>query len=318
MAVIGAGVMGANHARILASHRDARLVAVVDADATRAAAAAAPAEAASFASVGEMLKGLPPDDRPQAAVVAVPTPYHLPVALELIAAGLHVLVEKPIASSINEAETMVAAAEQAGVTLMVGHIERFNSVVLELQRLTEVPVHIEAHRVGPFSARIGDDVVLDLMIHDLDLVRLLAGAPMESVSSVARTVRTESEDLAVALLRFTNGVTACVTASRLGQQKIRNLQLTLPDSYIVADLIRQDVSITRVEHVEYVSSSGARYRQTAAVEIPYLENRGEPLAVELSAFVHSVVGGTPPPVTGQDGIEALRMVAAVTEAARSR
>lgn len=316
LAVVGAGVMGANHARVATAHRDVELVAVVDGDMARAASAAAAAGARHFPSVGSMLAELTGEARPRAAVVAVPTPHHASVVGELIEAGIHVLVEKPIAATVDEARAMVAAASSAGLVLMVGHIERFNSVVAELQRLPEPPIHIEAHRMGPFSARIGDDVILDLMIHDLDVARLLARAPVVSVEAVGRAVRTSSEDLAVALLRFANGTSATITASRVAQQKIRQLQLTMPDSFIVADLIRQDISVTRVEHVEYVSSTGTSYRQTAAVEIPFLENRGEPLAQELTAFARAVQDGATPPVTGEDGIEALQLVLAVRAAAR--
>lgn len=122
--------------------------------------------------------------------------------------------------------------------------------------------------------------------------------------------------MATALLTFDSGVTAAVTASRLGQQKIRQLHLTMPDSYIVGDLLRQDITITRVQHTEYVSDDGSRYRQTASVEIPFLENRGEPLSVQLTSFLRAVRDGTDPEVTAEDGVEAMRMVAQVLDAIR--
>ncbi len=317
IAVVGVGIMGVNHARVLGALPTARLVAVVDADEDRARRCADARHSRPFGSIQAMLDGLAPEDRPTAAVVAVPTERHLEVAGELLAAGVHVLVEKPLARTSLEAEELVRQADAARLTLMVGHVERFNACVMELQRLTATPVHIEATRISPFSPRVVDSVVLDLMIHDLDIVGTLAGAPARRVSAVARRSRSAAtDDIAVALVEYDNGVMATLTASRLGQQKIRQIELTLPDSYVVADLVRQDLSMTRVDHVEYVSGEGARYRQSAAVEIPFLEHRGEPLLAELSAFVDAVANGVAPPVIGADGVEALRLVEAVIESAR--
>jgi predicted dehydrogenase len=199
---------------------------------------------------------------------------------------------------------------------MVGHVERFNPVVSELFRQLEDPLHIEAQRVGPFSSRVKDSVVLDLMIHDLDIVAAIADSPVKSVSGVGRRVKSEGIDLATVHLAFENGVTATLTSSRLGQQKIRQLAVTQEETYVLADLIRQDISVNRVAHVEFLAEGGTRYRQTGVVEIPFLENRGEPLALEQAEFVRSITDGDAPLVDGAAGRAALELVDAVLDVLR--
>ncbi len=170
--------------------------------------------------------------------------------------------------------------------------------------------------MSPFSPRIREDVITDLMIHDLDVVRSIAGCGVVDVQCMAMRVHSDTEDLATALLRFENGMTANLTASRVGQQKIRELRITQPDRYVTVDLVRQDVTINRVEHSEFLSSDGARYRQSGIVEIPFLEHQGEPLLLELQEFVRAASTGTTPRVTAAEGVEALRLVERVQAAAR--
>ena len=309
LAVIGGGVMGANHARVANAHPTIELTTIVDQDDERSHRLAESTGSQAFADVDAALAARTRGQVEfEAAVVAVPTIAHLPVTRALLDAGVHVLVEKPLAGTIDEAATLVDRAARSGRVVMVGHIERFNSAVAETARLSKDPIEIEATRVGPFSARIADSVVLDLMIHDLDIARWLSGgSTLARVQAVAHRRRTTTEDLAVALIEFENGVTATLRASRLGQQKIRNLVVTLDDAVITSDLIRQDVAITRVQHTEFLSESGSRYRQTGMVEVPFLENRGEPLAVELSEFNRSIAEGRAPLVTVEDGYEAVVM-----------
>lgn len=308
VAVIGAGVMGANHVRLAKVVPSIELVAVVDADAERARAAAGSDTAVStYTSVDELVAAGGVD----AVVVAVPTPFHHDTVMSCLAAGFHVLVEKPIAATLDEADEMIAAADAAGVTLMVGHVERFNPVVLELAKLVDEPIHIEADRVGPFSDRVKDSVVLDLMIHDLDIVRMLAGSEVLDITGVARSVRSDELDLATVHVLFENGTTATITASRLGQQKVRQIRVTQLESHITADLIRQDIAVHRVAHVEYVAEGGTRYRQTGMVEVPFIETRGEPLALELAEFVAAIEGGRTALVDGIAGRSALDLVGRV-------
>ena len=301
LAVVGAGIMGANHARVARQSSDVDLVAVVDQDPERASAAVE-ADGRWTTDLAEVVDDI------DAAVVAVPTQHHHQVALGLIEAGKHLLIEKPLAPTVEEAREIVDAASAAGVVLAVGHIERFNAAVAELSKWVEDPIHIRAERINPYSPRILDGVVLDLMIHDIDIVLSLAGdADVAHVSGVGRHARSESEDLASATIRFSSGLTASLTTSRLGQQKIRQIEVTQPSSVVVADLLRQDITIHRMSSHEYLSDQGARYRQSSMVEIPFLETRGEPLALELAHFAECVRTGARPRVDGEAGLRALTL-----------
>lgn len=310
LAVIGAGVMGSNHIRVAKVVPGVELVAIVDGDLVRAEAARGnDASISLFGSTAELLAS----GVAESVIVAVPTPFHHETVSACIEAGLNVLVEKPIAGTPEEAQDLIEQARTNGVTLMVGHVERFNPVVMELSKYVDQPIHIEADRVGPFSDRVKDSVVLDLMIHDLDIVKMLANSEVTSVSAVARSVRSQEVDLASVHLGFANGTTARLTASRLGQQKVRQIRVTQLESQIVADLIRQDIAINKVMHTEYVAEGGTRYRQTGMVEVPFIENRGEPLALEMAEFVGAIEEGREPAVTGEAGLGALELVGRVHE-----
>jgi predicted dehydrogenase len=299
LAVVGSGIMGSNHARVAAGLPGLELVAVYDPDRKRSEKLAAAFSATAVGSLSELPRLV------DAAVVATPTQFHAPAAHELIAAGVDVLVEKPITPDIDTARRLVDAADAADRILMVGHVERFNPAVLELDSLLDGVVHVDARRISAYSPRIRDDVVVDLMIHDLDLVSMIAGGVPAEVMSVVRAPRSTSADIASALIAFDNGVTASLTASRVGQSKIRRIDVTQADNYLVLDLLRQDVTVERVEQSEYLSDRGRRYRQVSVVEVPFLENRGEPLALELSHFADCVRTRSQPRVTGADGIRAL-------------
>lgn len=306
--------MGANHVRLASGLRDAELAYVVDPDRARADALASTFGIKAAPQLDDVLDDI------DAAIVAAPSELHSELGLQLIAAGKHVMIEKPLATSVDDAQRLVDAAATQGVTLMAGHVERFNPAVLELDNVVRPAdvVHVSTARISPYSPRIAVGVVLDLLIHDLDLVRSIVRSPVRDVQAVTRCVRSASEDLASALLTFENGVTADLSTSRVGQQKIRTIGITQDDSYVNVDLLRQDVTINRVDHSEYVSAEGSRYRQTGMVEIPFLEVRGEPLWLEQVEFVRALTTGERPRVPGEDGVEALRLAQRVLEAAGSR
>jgi predicted dehydrogenase len=310
--VIGAGVMGANHARVARQVRGAHLAAVVDQDLDRARSLAGAGGAVVAADLDEVLDAI------DVAVVAVPTKAHAAVAERCLTAGVHVLVEKPIAGSVAEGDRLVSAAAAAGVTLAVGHIERFNAAVAELPRLLDNPVHISATRVSPYSPRISDGVIHDLMIHDLDIVLSLAGpsASVVSVSGVARSTRGDTEDLAVATVAFDTGLTASFETSRIAQQKVRTVEITQADNVVVADLVRQDISVHRMSRHEYLADDGVRYRQSSVLEVPFLEQRGEPLVRELQDFVDAARAGRAPTTTGEDGVRAVALADLVSASVR--
>jgi predicted dehydrogenase len=308
LGVIGSGVMGTNHTRVAAGLGAVELVSVHDADASRAQQLAAAYGARAEPDVAALARSV------DAAVVATPTEYHVPIAMQLLEAGVDVLVEKPIAPDVESARRLVDTAERLGRVLAVGHVERFNPAVLELDSLLEDVVHVEARRISSYSPRIKDDVVIDLMIHDLDLVAMIAGSDVAEVHALTRAPRSSSADIATALLAFDNGVTAALTASRVGQNKIRRIDVTQAENYVVLDLLRQDVTVERVESAEYSDDHGRRYRQRGVVEVPFLEHRGEPLALELTHFAECVRTRSQPRVTGAAGVRALEIALRVSAA----
>ena len=300
-AIIGAGVMGTNHARVARSLPGVRIAYVVDPDRTCAERVAESCGAQPTGDLADVL------GRVDCAIVASPSSRHCEDGVRLLRSGVHVLVEKPIATTPEEAAQLVAVAADTGLVLQVGHTERFNPAVLELDRLGHDLVHIDAVRISPYSSRIRIGVVLDLMIHDLDIILWLARGEPVDVFATAQRTRSTSEDLVNALIRFDNGVTASLAASRIGQNKIRTLALTRPEDFVTVDLLRQDVTIHRVHQSEYLSEEGMRYRQTGVVELPFLENRGEPLYLELAHFADAVRAGRQPRVSGRDGLRALEL-----------
>ena len=300
IAVIGVGAMGRNHCRVLGLLPDVRLAAVVDIDPVAAADVAAQHGARSVADIDE----LPPTI--DAAIVATPTQQHEADALALISRGVDVLIEKPLAPSAEAAMRVVDAATAAGRVLMVGHIEQYNPVVMEMLEIIGEPLYVEARRIGPYTDRIPDGVTTDLMIHDLDLIRAIVKSDLTEVMSVVKTIRGTREDLSVALLKFENGAVANVVASRVGQDKVRQVMVTQEDRVVRADLIRQDLTVHRVQEVSF--GDDAAYRESGVVEVPFLRRRGEPLYLELEHFVACVRERRPPITDGQAGVDAIRMV----------
>jgi predicted dehydrogenase len=307
-AVVGAGMMGRHHVRILSHTAGVELAYVVDADHERAAALAAPAGAAPVASIDEVT-GV------DIAVVAVPTEQHHAIGMRLLAEGVSVMMEKPLALTEAEGAELVEAARSAGVTLAVGHVERFNPVVRFLRSLPMQPRHIAFERMSPFTPRITSNVISDLMVHDLDLACEFCGGEPVRVEAVAVPVFTEMPDIASALLEFESGAIVTLSASRATQDKVRRIAISEADRYIVADCLRQDLQIKRETTVEFADNEPNLYRQANVVEIPYLDRSGEPLALEIADFVEAVREKRAPTVTGEDGLRAVRLAAAVERAA---
>ncbi len=309
VAVVGTGVMGANHVRILNSLPEFEVVAVVDPDGPRGQAVAGLVGAKYLESIDEF-----PDDI-GAAVLASPTSTHESLGVTLLERGVDLLIEKPAAETVDGVRRLAEASAATGRVLMVGHIERFNPAVLELTQFLDDPIHLEFTRVGPFSPRVGTDVVLDLMIHDIDLALAIAGVDVASMTATGRVVMGENLDLATALLVFTNGLTATLTASRVAQTKVRRIDITQRSSAISVDLVRQDITINRLHHAEYLSDGIPTYRQSGLVEIPYLDQRGEPLALELRHFAKCVEERSRPVVGAPEAQEALHLALSIRDAA---
>jgi len=293
--VAGVGAMGKNHARVLASLEGAQLTAIFDLDATRASELASQYGAKAVTSL-EDLAALT-----DAVAVAVPTVAHRQVAGFLLEQGKHVLVEKPLSDSLAEAQELVALAEVRKLILQVGHIEQFNPVMAELKRRINTPRFIEATRLSPFPNRSMDvGVVLDVMIHDIEIILQLVKSPLVSVDTVGMPVLTKREDIANARLRFADGCVANVTASRVSDKKMRKIQVFHLDGYISLD---------------YQEQTGHMYRRdgmSIAREDVQIE-KDEPLKLELASFVYAVRHGTDPVVTGQQGADALKLALRITE-----
>ncbi len=300
VAVIGAGSLGQHHARIYASLEEARLAAVVDTDPDRARAIAARHGVAALTSH----RDLPPDL--DAVSVAVPTSAHAPVVEACLLRGLAVLVEKPMATTLAEAASMVRAAARANRPLCVGHTERFNPIVRAARERVHDPRFIETHRLGVFTARSTDvDVVLDLMIHDLDVILSLVPSSIASIDSVGVHALTDKVDIANARIRFENGCVANVTASRISTDRVRKLRVFETDSYLSIDYARQ-------EGVVYTLRRTAGAPPEIVREQVVAEN-GEPLLAELRAFLRRARGEDVPVVTAEEGLLALETALRVTE-----
>jgi predicted dehydrogenase len=298
--VIGVGHLGRHHARILSTLDGVRLTAVVDKLPDRAAEIAASTGSTALTESAELL------DRVDAVTVAVPTELHRDIALPFLERGVSVLVEKPMARSLAEADEMLAAAKASGATLAVGHTERYNPAVAAVLPLVTTPRFIEVHRLGVFPERSLDiDVVFDLMIHDLDIILSLVRADVTSIEAVGVPVLTPKYDIANARLRFASGCIANVTASRISKDRVRKLRFFQPDSYLSIDYAAQEVEGARL-----IKRDGAK-PSIQAGSIPV--QRDEPLKRELADFVAAVRERRPPLVDGAAGRRALELATRIAE-----
>ncbi len=291
-AVVGAGHLGRFHAEKYAGLPDVRLAAIVDVDPARARQVAG----ASGAQVLTDHRALA--ERVDVASVAVPTSAHYPIVRDLLDAGIHVLVEKPLAASVDEGRDLVDRSARCGRVLQVGHIERFNPVVRDLLERVGRPLFIECQRVAPFNPRGTDtDVVLDLMIHDIDLLLQLVRSPIVGIDAHGLAVLTPHCDIAQAWLRFADGCVATLNASRIADRRERRLRLFQDDAYFSADLGGHALSVRRKQ-----ADIGGR---ESVVEQRIVFADRDPLADEIRAFVGSVSRGDAPQVSASDGMRAV-------------
>jgi len=300
VAVIGAGHLGQHHARLLASMKDVELVGVVDVKAGRAAEIAGKYGTQAFTDASQVL------GRVDAVSIATPTSTHVDIALPFVDAGVAVLVEKPLAATLAEADRLLAAAAARGTLVAAGHTERFNPAVAMALPLVSAPRFIEIHRLGTFPERSLDiDVVFDLMIHDLDLLLAVVKSPIASVEAVGVNVLTPRVDIANARLRFESGCIANITASRISRERVRKARFFQHDAYISIDYASQEVEVYRL-----VPANGGRPSiQGGKLEVA----RDEPLHRELMDFVEAARAKTRPGVTGQDGRDALALATRIAE-----
>jgi predicted dehydrogenase len=292
--------MGRYHAEKFAARSDCRLVAVADADPARAAALASRLGCSSFSNYQETLK------LADAAVVAVPTERHHEVAAACLEAGLHVLVEKPIAVDLAQSDALISAARAKGRVLQVGHVERYNGAFRALAVRMQRPLLIDAERLSGFKRRGADvDVILDLMIHDLDLCLALAKAPVSELSACGFRVLTSDIDIATAHLEFADGCVANLTASRVSQAPVRKLRVFQPGVYVSADL--------QAGKLRYVKQADGNIE-----EVEETHAGGDALASQAETFIQAIQGKTTSPVDGEDGRRALGLALEVGRLVRER
>jgi predicted dehydrogenase len=303
LAVVGVGHLGRHHARLAASLAGFRVVGVHDHHPGRAA------EVANEFSLPVLSDFEQVAGEAEAVVVATPTVTHAEVSRFFLDRGLHVLVEKPMTASLAEADDLVARARQAGRVLQVGHVERYNPAIEAARSLIVSPRFIEVHRLGVFTARSLDvDVVLDLMIHDLQIVSTFVGRPVREIRAAGVPVLTPKLDIANARLEFDGGCVANLTASRVSAEKVRKCRVFAPSMYVSIDMQTQSVSAVRL-----VREAG----RAEMLPVPVPVSREEPLARELADFRRAVVDGTRPLVSGEDGRDALALAERVVAAVES-
>ena len=306
--VVGVGALGRHHARHLAAMHGVRLVGVFDSDTARAAEIAAEFRCRAFTTCEELLAVV------DAVTVAVPTPLHHAVGLECLNAGVAVLMEKPLAVTLVEADELIAAAERNGVVLAVGHIERFNRAMRAAQGVLDSPAYIESVRLAPFQLRGADvAVVLDLMIHDLDLaLHLLGGAPALDVRASGVSIVSSHLDIANARVEFAGGAVASVVSSRVARERVRRVRIFQPSGYIALDLATGGASFMRLR-ADWQPGTGTSLEdivETVALTAP----DADALGLELAAFVAAVRGEPAEIVTATEGRAALALALEVTNA----
>jgi predicted dehydrogenase len=298
--VIGVGHLGRHHARILSSMAGATLDAVVDVNEARARDVAGGVGARALTSAREVVGQV------DLVSIATPTETHAEIATLFLEQGIPVLVEKPLARSVAEADAIIAAAARSGAALAVGHTERFNPAVMAVRSAVDNPRFIEVHRLGTFPERSLDiDVVFDLMIHDLDLVLSIVQAEAESIEAVGVPVLTDRFDIANARLRFASGCVANITASRISRDRTRKIRFFQRDAYISIDTGAKEAEVYRL--VRFADRRPAI--EGGKIPVP----DGEPLRNELEDFVDAVRTGRAPLVGGEDGRRAVALAAAITE-----
>jgi predicted dehydrogenase len=321
--VVGVGSLGYHHARILSSLDGVRLSGIFDARAERAAEVATGLGTTAHTSLDALL------DQSQAIVVAVPTIAHEEVATAALARGIHVLIEKPMAPDLAAADRILAAAKATGAMVQIGHIERFNAAVRAAERYLEQPLFVESHRLAPFTARSTDvAVILDLMIHDVDLVGSLVGKPVVDIAAAGVAVLTRSPDIANARLTFEGGAVANLTASRVSVERVRKIRIFQSTGYLSLNLADGTGDFLRLkrELLDLVASGGNGSPQDAlagrgladVVERIQLVGDGvEPLRRELESFRDAASGMHAPLVSGEAGRAALAVSLSIEERIRA-
>lgn len=301
MGIIGVGKMGTYHANVLSIlNKDVEFMGIYDIDRERSDMIANRYNTTAFENLDELF------DNVDAVCIAVPTKYHFEVAKKTLKADKHTLVEKPIASSVREAEELVQIAEDRGLIFQVGHVERFKGAVAELRKIVNNPYLIEARRLSPWVDRNWDTgVVLDLMIHDIDIVLSLIKSNLIHIDAVGKKVKSQFEDVASAVLQFENGAIASITSSRLSETRVRAMSISQDKAFIYLNFETQDINIYRGASASFfVSAKEITYKHETIVE-RVLVQKENALKEELMHFIDCIKGTAKPIVTGEDDVKTL-------------
>lgn len=297
--VVGVGHLGQHHARILAGLEECELTAIADRSKERAENIAAKYGTRGFKRYRKIY------DLVDAVSIAVPTSLHHQIASEFLSRGIHCMVEKPICTTVDEAEDLIRLADENGCVLQVGHIERFNAAVRKLNKILDRPGFIECHRLGPFSPRVSDvGVVLDLMIHDIDIVLQIVKSPLVSMDAVGVPILTDKEDIANVRLKFENGCRANLTVSRVSPKSQRKIRVFQKNTYVSIDCARQNMEMyTRVPRKNPRKGEAKADIVRKRIRL----KKEDMLTLELQDFIKTIAAGVQPQVTGEHARDALRL-----------
>ncbi len=294
--------MGGYHVGVLSEMQEVDLAAVVEVDPRRRQAVQDTYGVPGFADHTDL------PSKVDVAIVAVPTKMHYPVAKELLSNGVHVLLEKPCSNNLNHARELFQLAHDKGLALHVGHVERFNGAVQELFKIIDAPIFVECKRMGPFEERVKDDgVVLDIMIHDIDIILNLVKSKVVATHTLGASIFSDKDDLVSTQLEFENGCIANIVASRASQNKVRTLSVTQKDSFVVLDYTDQEIYVHRKAASEHQMSKGAlRYKQESLVERIFV-HKDNPLRLEVQHFIDCVKNGSSRNIAVDDELYSLKI-----------
>ena len=306
--VLGVGKMGEYHVGILSENRDVELTAISDMNKERGRVISERYDVPYFRNIDDML------EKVDVAVVAVPTKLHYQVAKEVLSAGIHVLLEKPCSDNLEHARKLFGLADRKNLILHIGHIERFNGAVQELHKLVDDPILVECRRMGPFVERMKDDsVVLDTMIHDIDIILNLIDAKVSRINVMGRSVFSDKDDVVSVQLEFETGCIASIIASRASQNKERTLSITQKDSYVILDYTDQEIYVHRQSSSDYVlTKDSLRYKQESLIERIFV-HKDNPLKLEIQHFLDCVKNRTPRKVAVDNELYSLEIALGIME-----
>ncbi len=306
--IIGVGHMGQYHVNVAISIPNIHVVGIYDNDPQRLNEISKKFLVESFNNIDELIR------QSDALIIAVPTKYHYEIAKKCLNEGKHVLVEKPMTQTVEQAEEIVELAEKNGLILQVGHVERFNGAILEIKKIIDNPYFVETKRLSPFNPRVSDvGVVLDLMIHDLDIILNLIPYEIKSLHARGLKIYTNYEDLANVMIQFESGTVANLVASRVTQNKIRLLTITQEKSYVVLDFATQDIDIHRMASSAYLmTKEEIKYKQESFVEKIFV-HKDNPLKLEHNHFINCILGNEDPIVPNHKDIMTLKYAYRILE-----